>query len=78
LAERLREDGGYFTANVAKVPDGCPFISYGKRDYDWSRQHDESLYDSDDYAELKDHQPFYADYGVFDLPASPDFIHLLQ
>jgi arylsulfatase A-like enzyme len=43
IAERLREGGGYFTANVTKNPDKYPFITYGKRDYNWSRQHDESI-----------------------------------
>jgi len=70
LAERLREDGGYYTANVAKVPQGYPFISFGKRDYDWSRQHDPSLYDTGDYAGLKDHQPFYAEFQCIE-PHSP-------
>src|SRR6266481_6249478 len=70
LAERLREDGGYYTANVAKVPQGYPFVSFGKRDYDWSRQHDPSLYDTGDYAGLKDHQPFYAEFQCIE-PHSP-------
>jgi N-sulfoglucosamine sulfohydrolase len=70
LAQRLREDGGYFTANVAKVPDEYPFIGFGKRDLNWSGQHDESLYDTDDFADLKDHQPFFAEFQCFE-PHAP-------
>ena len=70
LAQRLREDGGYFTANVAKVPDEYPFIGFGKRDLNWSGQHDESLYDTNDFAELKDHQPFFAEFQCFE-PHAP-------
>lgn len=66
LAEHLREGSGYYTANVTKTPEKYPFITYGKRDYCWSRQHDPSIYDGDDYAELKDHQPFFAEFQIFE------------
>jgi hypothetical protein len=36
-----------------KTPEKYPFITYGKRDYCWSRQHDPSIYDGDDYADLR-------------------------
>jgi N-sulfoglucosamine sulfohydrolase len=67
LAEHLRQDAGYYTANVTKTPQKYPFITYGKRDYCWSRQHDPSLfYDGDDYEQLKNHQPFYAEFQIFE------------
>ncbi|HEX5859401.1 MAG TPA: sulfatase [Microbacterium sp.] len=70
LAQRLRDDGGYFTANVVNVPDGYPFISFGKRDLCWSGQHDESLYDSADFSDLKAHQPFFAEFQCLE-PHAP-------
>ncbi len=66
LAEHLREGAGYYTANITKTPEKYPFISYGKRDYCWSRVHDPSFYDGEDFAALKDHQPFYAEFQVFE------------
>ena len=66
LAEHLRAGGDYYTANVMKTPEKYPFITYGKRDYNWSRQHDPSIYDGDDYAQLKDHQPFFAEFQIFE------------
>ena len=70
LAEHLRQGAGYYTANVMNT-EKYPFITYGKRDYCWSRQHDPSIYDSDDYAELKDHQPFFAEFQIFEPRAPP-------
>jgi arylsulfatase A-like enzyme len=66
LAEHLRQDADYYTANVLKTPQKYPFITYGKRNYCWSRQRDPSLYDGDDYAQLKDNQPFYAEFQIFE------------
>ncbi|MEU6584802.1 sulfatase [Nocardia sp. NPDC046763] len=66
LAEHLRAGAGYYTANVVKTPDKYPFITIGKRDYCWSRQHDPSIYDGDDYAELSTHQPFFAEFQIFE------------
>lgn len=75
LSERLR-DAGYFTANVAKLPDSCGFKGTGKTD--WNFEHTKTPFDSDAWGELKAHQPFYAQINFqethrkFHAPAAAD------
>ena len=57
LTERLRE-AGYFTANVRKLPDALGFRGAGKTD--WNFYEDGKAFDSDQWGDLKSHQPFYA------------------
>ena len=49
---------GYFTANVRTFPDGLGFRGTGKTD--WNFTHDGKPFDSDRWADLKAHQPFFA------------------
>ncbi|HEY0072528.1 MAG TPA: sulfatase [Abditibacteriaceae bacterium] len=55
LTDRLRE-AGYFTANLQQLPFG--FKGTGKTD--WNFQFDGKPFDSNRWADLKEHQPFYA------------------
>lgn len=57
LSHLLRE-AGYFTANVRKLPDSLGFAGTGKTD--WNFVSPGPGFDSDDWSELKSHQPFYA------------------
>ena len=57
ITERLR-DAGYFTANVRKLPDALGFRGAGKTD--WNFFDDGKAFDSDNWSDLKAHQPFYA------------------
>ena len=57
LTHRLR-DAGYFTANVRRFPDGVDLRGTGKTDWNFSVEG--RPFDSDRWADLKDHQPFYA------------------
>ena len=57
LTDWLR-GAGYFTANVVKLPEACGFSGTGKTD--WNFAHDRTPFDSADWADLKAHQPFYA------------------
>ncbi|MGI9557436.1 MAG: sulfatase-like hydrolase/transferase, partial [Solirubrobacterales bacterium] len=66
LAERLREDGGYFTANVSKNKDGRPDLGWGKLDYCWARDTADEFYESDDYNDLAENQPFYAEFQTIE------------
>ena len=66
LAERLREEAGYFTANVSKNKPGVPDIGWGKLDYCWARDTADEFYDSNDYNELKENQPFYAEFQTIE------------
>ncbi|HXT58360.1 MAG TPA: sulfatase [Pirellulales bacterium] len=50
-------DAGYFTANVQKLPAACGFRGTGKTDWNFSYG---PAFDSNDWSELKSHQPFYA------------------
>lgn len=50
-------DGGYFTANIQKLPAPCDFRGTGKTDWNFSYG---KAFDSNDWGELKSHQPFYA------------------
>ena len=49
---------GYFTTNVRKLPEGAGFQGTGKTD--WNFQYDGQPFDSNRWADLKGHQPFYA------------------
>lgn len=57
ITERLRE-AGYFTANVRKLPAELGFRGAGKTD--WNFYEDGKAFDSDNWSDLKTHQPFYA------------------
>jgi arylsulfatase A-like enzyme len=57
ITERLRE-AGYFTANIRKLPQELGFRGAGKTD--WNFFDDGKAFDSDDWSDLKVHQPFYA------------------
>ena len=51
-------DAGYFTALVVKLPDELGFS--GNRKTDWNFKTEGRPFDSDAWADLKPHQPFYA------------------
>lgn len=51
-------DAGYFTANVRKFPESVDVKGTGKTD--WNFTSDSNPFDSDDWSELKPHQPFFA------------------
>jgi N-sulfoglucosamine sulfohydrolase len=57
ITERLRE-AGYFTANVRELPAALGFKGTGKTD--WNFAHDGKAFDSDQWSDLKAHQPFYS------------------
>src|SRR5262245_9781112 len=57
LTDWLR-DAGYFTANVRELPAGFGFKGAGKTD--WNFAYSGKPFDSDRWADLKGHQPFYA------------------
>lgn len=57
ITHRLR-DVGYFTANVVEFPAGTNLRGAGKTD--WNFQPPAAPFDSSCWAELKKHQPFYA------------------
>lgn len=55
--DRFRE-AGYFTANLVKLPEDMGFKGSGKTD--WNFSYAGKPFDSADWADLKAHQPFYA------------------
>jgi arylsulfatase A-like enzyme len=57
LTDWLRP-AGYFTANVREMPAGFGFRGTGKTDWNFIFQG--APFDSDRWADLKSHQPFYA------------------
>jgi arylsulfatase A-like enzyme len=57
LTDWLR-DAGYFTANVVDLPEGIGFKGTGKTD--WNFTYTNKPFDSKSWADLKTHQPFYA------------------
>ena len=57
ITDRLRE-AGYFTANVRALPAELGFNGAGKTD--WNFTPDKKPFDSENWADLKSHQPFYA------------------
>lgn len=57
LTDRMR-DAGYFTANVRKLPEAVGFKGTGKTD--WNFSYEGKPFDSEDWNDLKAHQPFMA------------------
>ncbi len=57
LPDRLRE-AGYFTANVVTFPAAVAMKGAGKTDWNFTREG--PPFEGKDWAELKAHQPFYA------------------
>jgi N-sulfoglucosamine sulfohydrolase len=57
LTDWLR-DAGYFTVNVSDLPAACGFRGTAKTD--WNFTYTGKPFDSDQWADLKTHQPFYA------------------
>lgn len=51
-------DAGYYTANLRQLPAGVGFKGTGKTDWNFSVT--EKPFDSDDWGDLKSHQPFFA------------------
>lgn len=51
-------DAGYFTANLRHLPEDISFNGTGKTD--WNFTYAGEPFDTDRWASLKDHQPFYA------------------
>jgi len=51
-------DAGYFTANVRELPKSVGFRGTGKTD--WNFQYEGRAFDSDKWADLEGHQPFFA------------------
>lgn len=49
---------GYFTANVRQLPAPCDFKGAGK--VDWNFKFEAPAFDTDQWTDLKSHQPFYA------------------
>ena len=69
-------DAGYFTANIRDLPNECGFKGTAKTD--WNFQYPGKPFDSDNWADLKTHQPFYAQINFqethrkFNAPARAD------
>lgn len=57
ISDRMRE-AGYFTANVAQMPEEAGFKGTGKTDWNFNREG--PPFDSNKWDDLKSHQPFYA------------------
>jgi N-sulfoglucosamine sulfohydrolase len=57
LSDWMRQ-AGYFTANLKELPASCGFKGSGKTD--WNFLYEGKPFDSADWADLKTHQPFYA------------------
>ena len=57
LTDWLR-DAGYFTANVRELPAELGFRGSGKTD--WNFTYEGKPFDSDQWSDLKAHQPFFA------------------
>lgn len=51
-------DGGYYTANIVRLPSALGFKGTGKTDWNFSYQG--KPFDTTDWADLANHQPFYA------------------
>jgi N-sulfoglucosamine sulfohydrolase len=51
-------DAGYYTANVVQLPEACGFKGTGKTD--WNFKPAGKPFDSANWADLKGHQPFFA------------------
>ena len=57
LPDRLR-DAGYFTGNIVKFPESAGVKGTGKTDWNFIQQ--APAFDTRNWADLKSHQPFYA------------------
>ena len=57
ISDRMRE-AGYFTANVTQMPAEAGFKGSGKTDWNFNREG--PPFDSNQWDDLKAHQPFYA------------------
>lgn len=57
IPDRMR-DAGYLTANVRDLPPGFGFSGTGKTDWNFQREGDR--FDAGRWADLKGHQPFFA------------------
>jgi len=57
LTDRMR-DAGYFTVNVVTLLENCGFKGTGK--LDWNFKPADKPFDSENWSDLKSHQPFYA------------------
>ncbi|OGV66093.1 MAG: sulfatase [Lentisphaerae bacterium RIFOXYA12_FULL_48_11] len=57
LSDMMR-GAGYYTANIRKFPDGVDFKGTGKTD--WNFTYEGKPFDSDNWNDLKQNQPFYA------------------
>ncbi len=51
-------DAGYFTANLVQLPENFGFKGAGKTD--WNFTYSGKPFDTDRWADLKEHQPFFA------------------
>jgi len=51
-------DAGYFTLNISRLPQSFGFAGTGKTD--WNFSDNGQPFDSNDWADLKTHQPFFA------------------
>lgn len=75
LTDWLR-DAGYFTANLRELSPSCGFRGTGKTD--WNFNVDHPPFDSDRWADLRSHRPFYAQINFsethrpFDAPKRAD------
>jgi arylsulfatase A-like enzyme len=58
LLTHLLKDAGYFTANLRELPPAVGFRDTAKTD--WNFTPPEKSFDSTRYADLKSHQPFFA------------------
>src|SRR3954453_16118771 len=57
ISDRMR-DAGYFPANIRELPESCGFSGTGKTD--WNFTYDGQPFDTDRWADLRPHQPFFA------------------
>lgn len=57
ISDWLR-DASYYTGNIVHFPDGTDFQGTGKTD--WNFSYEGKPFDTDRWADLKTHQPFYA------------------
>jgi arylsulfatase A-like enzyme len=57
ITDRMRA-GGYFTANIRELPETFGFSGTGKTD--WNFAYEGEPFDSERWADLKVHQPFFA------------------
>lgn len=57
ISDRMRE-AGYFTANVTQLPAEAGFKGSGKTDWNFNREG--PPFDSNQWDDLKSHEPFYA------------------